>query len=312
MHDGGTPRIQAMPTTRAATTPPVTTFTDTTLAAPTLARFQGKTFIAWSGTGVGSLNVAIVVKSGSGYKLTSKVTLGVDLSPGRSPALAVFNGRLYLAWSDLHGNLNVISSPDGVHFGNKITLGDTSPAGPALAAVNRRLYLAWTGTDGHLNFESTTNGMTFGNKLILNQTSYIVTGTQITFLAPALASYSGKLWIAWTGSDVNHYLNIVPYDGAHFGAHFVVFETSGAAPALTVENSAVAGQPARLVLGWSGTGNLKINYATTTDGQHFSGLVTFNQLAYGGLALDSPSAGTLDFAWAGYETPVRHLNFMEA
>jgi hypothetical protein len=300
-----------MPTAQAATTQPVTTFTDTTLAAPTLARFQGKTFIAWSGTGVGSLNVATVVKGGSGYQLTSKVTLGADLSPGRSPALTVFNGRLYMAWSEPDGKLNVISSLDGIHFGNQVTLGDTSLAGPALAAFNGRLYLAWTGTDGRLNFESSTDGMTFGNKLILNQTSYISTGTQVTFLAPSLTSYAGKLWIAWTGSDANHYINIVPYDGANFGVHFVLYESSGAAPALTVENSAVAGQPARLVLGWSGTGNLKINYTTTTDGQHFTGLVTSNQLAYGGLALDSPSAGTLDFAWAGYETPVRHLNFME-
>jgi hypothetical protein len=77
----------------------------------------------------------------------SVVTLG-DTS-GAGPALASFNGRLYLAWTgmdDAH-SLNVVSSSDGITFGGKVTLGESSSAGPALTSFKGRLYLAWAGME---------------------------------------------------------------------------------------------------------------------------------------------------------------------
>ena len=44
--------------------------------------------------------------------------------------------------------LNVESSSNGVTFGNKVTLPETSIAGPALASFGGDLDIAWTGTDG--------------------------------------------------------------------------------------------------------------------------------------------------------------------
>jgi hypothetical protein len=286
--------------------PPVTTFSDGSNAAPALVQFRGTTYMAWSGDQFsdGSLNVAAVTQSPSGYQLTSKVNLSSDVSPGLSPALAVFNNQLYLAWTEPNGHLNVTCSTDGIHFGNQVTLDQTSKVAPSLAAFNGRLCLGWTGLDGRLNLISTPDGIDFGNQVILNQTSG---------LAPALAAYDGRLWIAWTGGDSGHHLNVISSsDGVHFPtAAFETSQSSLAAPALAVEQSAVACQPDCLVIGWTGVGNMEPNYMTLTDGQ-FSAVVTIKQEAVNGLALVSPSAGQLDFAWAGNQSPVRQLNFLQA
>jgi hypothetical protein len=301
MRVGGTPEILAIPAAQAASTPRVTTFGDTSNAAPALIQFHGKTLMAWSGSANGSLNVAAIAKGASGYQLTSKVTLSADLSPNLSPALAVSNGRLYMAWSDPNGHLNVISSADGVHFANQVTLGDTSAVGPTLSAFNGRLYLGWTGTNGQLNVESSADGMTFGNKVTLGDTSHV---------SPSLAAFNGRLYLAFTGTDGR--LNVESSaNGMAFGNKVTLSQTSQAAPALTVEAPAVKGRPACLVLGWTGTGNLKLNCMTSTNGRDFGGQMTSNQDGFGGLAIVSPSAGKLDFAWTGIQVGLRQLNFMQ-
>jgi len=256
----GSPKAMVGSPKAAAAAPPVTTFGDTSSAAPALVEFGGKTLLVWSSNFDGALNVATVAKGQTGYELQSKVTLVGDTSNNPTPASTVFNGRLYLAWTAADGHLNVISSTDGVNFTNKVTLGDTSNVGPALAGFNGRLYLGWTGLDGHLNLESSANGTSFSNKVTLSATSV-------------------------------------------------------AAPALTAEQPAVQGRPPLLVLGWTftsaTTSNLQINTMTSTDGQTFGGLVTSTQTAFRGVALSSPSAGTLDIAWTGFEAGPRRLNFMQ-
>jgi hypothetical protein len=48
-----------------------------------------------------------------------------------SPALAVFNNRLYLAWTgEGDHNLNIISTNNGQDFGNKVTLDGSRPGAP--------------------------------------------------------------------------------------------------------------------------------------------------------------------------------------
>jgi hypothetical protein len=296
---------------QAATTPPVTTFGDTSNAAPALVEFRGQTLLVFSSSFNGALNVATVAKGPSGFQLKSKVTLNADITPSLTPAATVFDGRLYLAWTGTDGRLNVISSADGVHFANKVTLADTSRTGPALAAFNGRLYLGFTGLDGRLNVESSANGVTFGNKVTLNETSFLVFGKHVVELSPALASFGGRLFISWTGT--NTHLNVESSaNGVTFGNKVTLGVTSEAAPALTVEQPAVKGQPTRLVLGWTSVGNPTIITLTSTDGRTFGGKVASKQTGFGGLALLSPSAGTLDIAWDGFQAGLRHLNFMQA
>jgi hypothetical protein len=53
-----------------------------------------------------------------------------------APARATFDGKIYIAWTgtDSAHRLNIESSSDGVHFGNKVTLPEPGDAAPALAA----------------------------------------------------------------------------------------------------------------------------------------------------------------------------------
>ena len=96
-----------------------------------------------------------------------------------------------------------------------------------------------------------------------------------------------------------------------FGGKVTLNETTGAAPALAVVNPAFKGEPAHLVIGWTGTGNLKLNGMVSIDGKTFGGKMTINQSGYAGLAIVSPSADKLDIAWTGVQTGPRHLNFMQ-
>jgi hypothetical protein len=272
----GGPKAMVGSPKAAAATPPVTTFGDTSNAAPALVEFHGKTLLVWSSSFDGAVNVATVAKGQAGFQLDSKVTLVGDTSPSLSPAATVFRGRLYLAWTGTDGQLNVICSTDGVHFNNKVTLSDTSQVGPTLAAFNGRLYLGWTGLDGHLNVESSADGMTFSNKVTLGETSVVTAGNQTQALSPALASFRGRLYIAWTGN--NSAPNVESSaDGMTFSNKVTLNETSAAAPALTVEKAAGHGQPTSLVLGFTGTGNQQINTLTSSDGQNFSGKMTSTQ-----------------------------------
>jgi hypothetical protein len=303
------------PKAPVAPAPAVTTFGDTSNAAPALVEFGGKTLLVWSSSFDGALNVATVANGQTGYQLQSKVTLVGDTSNNLTPAATVFNGRLYLAWTGADGHLNVISSADGVKFTNKVTLGDTSNVGPTLAGFNGRLYLGWTGLDGHLNVESSADGMSFSNKVTLGDTSLLSTPTPGKFqdLSPALATFGGRLYLAWTGADTH--LNVESSaNGTSFSNKVTLSNaTSANAPALTVEQPTVQGRPSLLVLGWTNVGPAapQIHTMTSTDGQTFGGLVTSTQTATGSVALSSSSAGTLDIAWTGFNTGPKDLNFMQ-
>lgn len=95
----------------------------------------------------------------------------------QAPALTFYQGLLYLAWTDVKGNLQLSSSSDGSTWGLPFALSQTSNNGPALTGSSSLLFLAWTGTNGYLNVSSSSDGKTW-NPTKLNQTSKV---------APAIA-----------------------------------------------------------------------------------------------------------------------------
>jgi hypothetical protein len=81
-----------------------------------------------------------------------------------SPAVAVFNRKLFVAWIGTNDRrqLNIMSSTDGLNFGNKFILGESSHFRPALTSAftgpdesNGKLFRAWTGTEKTLQASST-------------------------------------------------------------------------------------------------------------------------------------------------------------
>ena len=98
---------------------------------------------------------------------------------------------------------------------NKVTLPQTSIDSPALSSVLtlvqgqsfNRSAIAWTGTDAahHLNVERSAEGLTFFDKRTLGETSpFRPDVTQIG------QPEGGFVTVAWTGTDANHSLNILP------------------------------------------------------------------------------------------------------
>ncbi len=218
--------------------------------APALAADGSNLFIAWKGSGNDNLSVAIVdidPASGAPTGLSNKIILG-DTSPV-SPALAAFNGGLYLAWKgDGNDNLSVMVSTDsGQSFGNKFISPETSPESPGLAVNNGELFITWKG-DGNDNLNvavvdvdlSTGNPTGFSNKVTLGDTSP---------LSPTLASLNGYLFLSWKGDGNDNLSVMVSTDnGQTFGNKFISPETSPESPALALHNG-------NLFIAWKGDGN---------------------------------------------------------
>ncbi len=132
---------------------------------------------------------------------------------------------------------------------HKVTLPDTSIDGPALDSAGSETVLAWTGTDAahHLNVETSTDGLQYGHKIILSETSPFRPDVTVT---PVQAGFVVAL--AWTGSDLNHSLNVL-FDvyGSHPKKLTLREENSFTAPALF--SGTCLTPPALLCLAWTGT-----------------------------------------------------------
>jgi C1A family cysteine protease len=228
--------------------------------------------------------------------VANKVTLG-DTSRV-TPGLTVIGNNLVLAWTgtDNPSHLNVISSPDGFHFGGKITLHETSFDGPAIASGGGRVFIAWTGTDSahHLNVMSTTDCRNFGGKVTLGDTASF---------GPALAYMNGHLYLAWVGTDGGHHLNVISSsdNGATWGHKVTLNENSDSQIGLCVANNI-------LYLIWQGTDhNSSINFLQSTDGRTWT-----NKITLGDSSDHAPAAvlgKELVLAWTGRDS--RHsLNRM--
>lgn len=130
----------------------------------------------------------------------SAVTL--DKVTDSTPALAVFNGKLFLAFKGTDGRLSVASSTDGLTFGTSTVLNNYSASGPGLAAFDGSLYIAWADTNSgnKINYMNSTDGVTWGNKTLF--------GDEVGDGSPALAGSSSQLLIAWNGTDSERKIHI--------------------------------------------------------------------------------------------------------
>ena len=121
------------------------------------------------------------------------------------PALASFNGSLYVAFEGLNAanDLYIASSPTGNNFpaATRYTNIQSSSA-PALAAFNGQLFMAFRGLNADNDFyvTSSTDGITFP------------TATRYTNIqmggAPALAEFNDQLCAAFQANDPGHTLHV--------------------------------------------------------------------------------------------------------
>jgi hypothetical protein len=261
--------------------------------------------------------------------LTNKVILD-DTSiagPAFNTETDTFEGvtttRNLIAWTGTDGahHLNIMSStqrfPKPQQFGNKITLHETSPYRPAVTQLGTGgggavgyVAIAWTGSDpAHtLNVLWNAYGISGGPP----QKKLTLWG-ETSISGPALVLLNGnKLLLAWTGTDANHSLNVLPLSVPTLtpGTKTVLPQFSGLAGPNLTPVTGVSGTT--LVMSWT-TPTLHLNLASSSDGVQFT-----NALGAAGLVqlsatapdfVFAPSEGGPDYwlAWTGTD-PMHFLN----
>lgn len=225
--------------------------------------------------------------------------------------------RAYLAWTgtDATHHLNIMSSPDGFRFGKKRTLGYVSLTAPSLAVASCQclVTLAWAGTNRYhsLNILSDVYGTP----------QYLHLDDSFSVSAPSLTYFAGQFWLAWTGVDPTHALNVRALGprGLTPGPITTLWQdTSPAGPTLSADPTTK-----QLLLSWAGTqagapnagATMALRLATSLDGVSWSnalpaaasqasaaGAVVLPSATVGANSTNAASAAnSYEWAWTGID-----------
>jgi hypothetical protein len=177
------------------------------------------------------------------------------------PATGTSSPAAVLAWigtSSPH-RLYVETSTDGFKYANKVVLGDTSPYRPSVIVVpsstSNVVVLAWAGSSSSHALYVMYDVYGAKQKLILPYSSSY---------SPSLAYFAGQIWMAWTGTDSKHTLNVIALGpkGQTLGTHVTLSgDGSNAGPALVADPL-----DNELLLSWQMSSGSKLNFVTSSNG----------------------------------------------
>jgi len=172
------------------------TFAQTAHQGPALAAFNGKLYIAVTGTNAQNTLYINSSVDGTTWPGAFQSLAPEAANANAGPALATFQGNLYLAWTGSDSHLNIMHSADGTTFGGKINLGSVnglfqSTGSPSLTATANYLILSWLsnksngGTPEPIIYSSySTDGVNWSSVL---QTAF---GTEnVAPYAPAISAF---------------------------------------------------------------------------------------------------------------------------
>ncbi|MBV9282407.1 MAG: S8/S53 family peptidase [Chloroflexi bacterium] len=178
---------------------------------------------------------------------------------GLAPALAVFKGKLYMAWKGVERDESIWwTTFDGTHWAPQQQVpGVWTSDGPSLAVFNGKLYMAWKGMYGDQRIWWTT----FDGSHWAPQQQ--VPGVW-TSVGPALAVFGGKLYMAWKGMDGDQRIWWTTFDGTHWTAQQLVPGVwTSVGPALAVFKG-------KLYMIWKGMDGDQRIWWTSFDGTHWA------------------------------------------
>jgi hypothetical protein len=205
---------------------------------------------------------------------------------------AVANGKVYVATM---GGLS-----------HKVTLGETALGGPAMINRNEHdLVFGWSGTDNpsHLNVILSGDGLNWGNKVTIPKET---TPNALALAFDGGAPPNGRTFIAWTGTDDAHSLNVMSAEDAtlhNWSNKHTLNEQSNHGPVLQFFNG-------RLFLAWTGTDD-RLNAMSSGDlGATWQNKRTLNEASPTEPAL-AVFNGKLILMWNGTDS-VNRLNFIES
>ena len=122
--------------------------------------------------------------------------------------------------------------------------------------------------------------------------------------SPAFAEYGNRGFIAWSGTDSAHHLNVMTTDNMRVWHDKVTLgDTSLSGPALAVYNQ-------RLYIAWRGVGNNQLNIMSSADGINWGHKVTLGDTTFNRPAL-AVYNGKLVLGWTGTDNS-RKLNIIHS
>jgi hypothetical protein len=252
----------------------------------------------------------------------AKVTLTETSVDG--PAIWTISGsapngppRAVLAWTgtDLDHHLNYMSSTDGLHYGAKHTLSETSSFRPSVTEIvdfeggPQFIVLAWTGSD-----QLHTLNVLYVDALTNQPVAKLTLTGETSFTAPTVAAHccaaASEVRLAWAGTDAQQTLNVIRIsaDRKVISKTILFGLTSIAAPYL---NDATPTFDTWL-LSWAGF-NRRINFAESVVGTGTwnvqAPLVEFSESGPSMIALPSGTVPNHWVAWSGtFRDTEHHLN----
>lgn len=237
--------------------------------SPALASSDTNLYIAFKGKSTGrdgdqKIYIAAYddTSIGNGWSDSTPASYEANnFNTGKSPAITVFNNKLFLAWRAYQDEnlaiaytVDLSSAPDAYNFwAYKAQLDFTSSKPPALTVFNDKLFMAWEGDNDHeIRWSSSVNGEKE------NWDDSKKTGFS-TDQSPALVAFKDKLYLAWKGKDGNNmglaYLNETTQKWTKVK---IAYKTSGA-PSLSVYND-------YLFIAFKDANSIDIYYGSSSDG----------------------------------------------
>ncbi|HEX4964274.1 MAG TPA: sialidase family protein, partial [Thermoanaerobaculia bacterium] len=189
--------------------------------APAAVSFNGSLYFLYKGSGGDSR--IYVAQPPSGDILDGAAWSANPLNPGintsTAPAVAAFNGTLYMLYKGVPGDSNVyIARPTANNVGdgagwsaNRLNPGINTSAAPAVATLNSNLYMLYKGSGGDTNvYIASSNAPATGGDIFDGSTwsaTRLNPGIN-TSVAPGVVVFNGVLYMFYKGSgnDTNIYI----------------------------------------------------------------------------------------------------------
>ncbi len=185
--------------------------------------------IPWAYSDVGPALGAIGNKLVAVWKNAWDQTLWYSLFDGRAwsagklipgpesnvgPSLALYNGRLYVAFRGVYGNEHLFyMSFDGTNWSAAEPIPSASSSvGPSLAGVGTKLYAMWKGLDADQGLYWSS----FDGKSWAPQAQVPGVGSSV---GPAISAYNGVLYAMWKGAGADNTLWMSHLNGTTWAPH---------------------------------------------------------------------------------------------
>jgi len=156
-----------------------------------LCYFSNRLFLISSAlTGESPLLYVCSSADGTGWTLRQPLARRTSCQP----ALAVFNGALFMAFADENGKFMITSTTDGTNWSDSLQLNESTKFSPALAVHNGELCVVFVAANASGNIlvcRSSDGRFWTGNQAIGETTNG----------PPSAISYSGRLYVSFIAKN---------------------------------------------------------------------------------------------------------------